>query len=163
MIKMINLIYFSTTIVYYSLLKNANILSKILVYGYNNLMGIKLNKIAIIEDEISIQQMYKFKLEASGYSVKTANNGLEGISLVKQFKPDLILLDLKMPVMNGDEMLEKLRETYDEINITKIVILTNISHDEIPYRLRLLGMDRYVLKAHHTPSQVVKIINDLIK
>ncbi len=121
------------------------------------------NKIVIVEDEIAIQQMYKFKLEASGYDVRTANNGLEGLKLIKKFKPSLILLDLKMPKMNGDEMLEKLRASYDQFDQTKIIILTNISYDEIPYNLRLQRLDRYILKVHYTPLQVVKIVDEVIK
>jgi two-component system response regulator VicR len=56
-------------------------------------------KIAIIEDEIPIQMMYRLKLEREGFTVETANNGREGLRLIKYFRPQLVLLDLRMPVM----------------------------------------------------------------
>jgi DNA-binding response OmpR family regulator len=125
---------------------------------YTSIMGAK---IAVIEDNIPICQMYEFKLKNSGFDVKTAHDGKEGLELCEAFKPDLILLDLRMPVMSGDEMLEKLRST-DWGSSIRVIILTNISKDEAPMTLRLLDVDRYIVKAHHTPSQVVDIIRDIL-
>ncbi len=121
----------------------------------------KLHKIAIIEDEPSINEMYRMKLALEGFEVVTAFNGEEGLALVKKHKPDLILLDIKMPVMSGDEMLEKLRST-DWGAKMRVVILTNISRDEAPHNLRLLHVDRYIVKAHYTPSQIVTLVREII-
>lgn len=121
----------------------------------------KIPKIVIVEDEPSINDMYRMKLKLSGYDVATAFNGEEGLKVVKQFEPDLILLDLRMPVMSGDVMLEKLRETDHGANI-RVIILTNISRDEAPHKLRLLHVDRYIVKAHHTPSQVIDVVKDVL-
>lgn len=117
--------------------------------------------ILIVEDDHAIAQMYCFKLEHEGYVVEVAYNGEEGLAAVDKFKPDLILLDLRMPVMNGDEMLEKLRSSKDGADI-KVIILTNISKDEAPPRLRFLDVERYIVKAHHTPKQVVDIIQEVL-
>jgi DNA-binding response OmpR family regulator len=68
-------------------------------------------KIAIVEDDQAISQMYRFKFEAEGYTVETAENGKLGLELAEKMKPDIILLDLMMPEMNGDEMLAALRKT----------------------------------------------------
>ena len=68
-----------------------------------------MTKIAIIEDDQAISQMYRFKFEAEGYSVETAENGKLGLELTEKMKPDIILLDLMMPEMTGDEMLTRLR------------------------------------------------------
>lgn len=121
----------------------------------------KLHKIAIIEDEPSIDEMYRMKLGLEGFEVITAFNGEEGLALVKKHKPDLILLDIKMPVMSGDEMLEKLRSTEWGAKM-RVVILTNISRDEAPHNLRLLHVDRYIVKAHYTPSQIVTLVREII-
>ncbi|MCL5113482.1 MAG: response regulator [Patescibacteria group bacterium] len=118
-------------------------------------------KIAIIEDEQSIRDLYSFKLELNGYKVKTAENGQKGLELIQQFMPDLILLDLRMPVLSGEEMLEALRENDWAKNI-KVIVLTNISKDEAPAKLRLLDVDQYIVKAHHTPAQIVDIVQKVL-
>ncbi len=118
-------------------------------------------KIVVVEDELAICDMYRMKLESSGYDVKTAHDGKKGLEVIESFVPDLILLDLKMPVMTGDEMLARLRETDWGANI-RVVVLTNISRDEAPHNLRLLHIDRYIVKAHFTPSQIVDVVKEII-
>jgi len=117
-------------------------------------------KIAIIEDDSAIAEMYKLKLTLNGYNVELASNGEEGFNLAKKFKPDVILLDLMMPVMSGEEMLTKLRKT-DWGSKINVIILTNISKDEAPKNLQFLNIKRYIVKAHHTPSQILEIIDRL--
>lgn len=119
-------------------------------------------KIAVIEDEPSICEMYRMKLSANGYEVKTAHDGKEGLELAESFEPDLILLDLMMPIMTGGEMLAKLRETDWGANV-RVIILTNISRDEAPKELQFLHVDRYIVKAHHTPAQVLEIVDNILK
>lgn len=119
-------------------------------------------KIAIIEDESVIAAMYRFKFELKGYEVYLANNGQDGLAMVEQQRPDLILLDLRMPVMSGDEMLAKLRATDWGSNI-RVIVLTNISKSEAPQALRFLNVDRYIVKAHHTPSQVLEIVEEVLR
>jgi DNA-binding response OmpR family regulator len=82
-------------------------------------------KIAIIEDDQAIAQMYRLKFESEGYTVETAEDGELGLKLVELMKPDIILLDIMMPVMTGDEMLEKLRATSFGKDV-KVIILTNM-------------------------------------
>ncbi|MCX6728058.1 MAG: response regulator [Candidatus Saccharibacteria bacterium] len=118
-------------------------------------------KIAIVEDDRPIAEMYKFKLESAGFKTCVASNGVEGLVVIEEQSPDLILLDLRMPVMSGDEMLEKLRQTEWGAPI-RVIILTNISRDEAPRALGLLNVDRYIVKAHHTPQQVLDIINEVL-
>ncbi len=120
-----------------------------------------MNKIAIIEDELPIAEMYRMKLSNGGYEVEMAHNGSEGYELIKNFQPDLILLDLRMPDMSGDGMLESVRQA-EWGGHPRVVVLTNISRDEAPSSLRLLGVDRYVVKAHHTPTQVLDIVEEVL-
>jgi DNA-binding NarL/FixJ family response regulator len=84
-----------------------------------------------------------------------------GLAEAEAFTPDLILLDLRMPIMSGDTMLEQLRSK-DWGADMRVIILTNISKDEAPRSLGFLGVDRYVVKAHHTPSQVVEIVREVL-
>jgi DNA-binding response OmpR family regulator len=118
-------------------------------------------KIAIIEDDHAIATMYKFKLENTGFQVKNAHDGQAGLELVEAFAPHLVLLDLRMPVMSGDVMLEKMRAT-DWGSQPRVIVLTNISRDEAPSRLRLLNVDRYIVKAHHTPQQIVAVVQETL-
>jgi DNA-binding response OmpR family regulator len=115
-------------------------------------------KIAIIEDDQAISQMYRFKFEAEGFEVETAENGKLGLELVKSMKPDIILLDLMMPEMTGDAMLEKLRlEPWGKK--VKVIILTNMGEQEIPAAVKKLDVSGVILKADMTPRQVAELVN----
>lgn len=120
-----------------------------------------MHKIAVIEDEHPIAEMYRMKLKKSGFDVKTARNGEEGFTLVETFLPDVMLLDLRMPVMTGDKMLELVRQQPWGGNM-RAIVLTNISKDEAPSSLRLLNVDRYIVKAHHTPTEVVAVVRTVL-
>ena len=120
-----------------------------------------LMKIAIIEDDAAISQMYRIKFEAEGWTVETAENGELGLKMVEDMKPDMVLLDLMMPVMNGDEMLEKLRATSWGKNI-KVIILTNMGATEAPDKLKELGVEAFIVKAEMTPRQVAELVKSKI-
>jgi two-component system response regulator AdeR len=115
----------------------------------------------VVEDDHDIQYLYKLKLEREGFDVAVASNGQEGLEIIKNFRPDIILLDLMMPVMSGSEMLAEMRAE-DWGSEARVVILTNISKDEAPQALRFLHVDRYIVKAHHTPAQVVHIVYEVL-
>ncbi len=119
------------------------------------------NKVAIVEDDQAIAQMYRIKFEAEGYDVDTAENGLLGLELAENMKPDIILLDLMMPEMNGDEMLAKLRATAWGKNI-KVVVLTNMGEQEIPEEVKQLNVSAVILKADMTPKQVADLVKKLL-
>ena len=114
-------------------------------------------KIAIIEDDVAISQMYRMKFETEGYAVETAENGKLGLALAQNMKPDMILLDLMMPEMNGDEMLKNLRATDWGKNI-KVIILTNMGEQEAPPGLKELGVEAFIVKAEMTPRQVAELV-----
>jgi two-component system sensor histidine kinase/response regulator len=118
-------------------------------------------KIAIIEDDQAISQMYRFKFEAEDYKVETAENGKLGLELAERMKPDIILLDLMMPEMGGDEMLEELRKT-DWGKEVKVIILTNMGEQEIPPKVRDLGVSGVILKADMTPRQVAEKVKQIL-
>lgn len=111
---------------------------------------------------MAISQMYRFKFEAEGYVVETAENGKVGLELVKNMQPDIILLDLMMPEMNGDEMLAKLRASAWGKNV-KVVILTNKGEQEIPPAVKTLGVSAVILKADMTPRQVAEVVEKQLK
>lgn len=118
-------------------------------------------KVALVEDDLNLQNMYKLKLELEGFKVETASNGREGLKMIESFMPDMVLLDVRMPVMSGDEMLAHLRE-HEWGSDMRVIILTNISKTEAPQSLRFLNVDRYIVKAHSTPAQVVDVIKEVL-
>ena len=114
-------------------------------------------KVAIVEDDQAISQMYRFKFEAEGYEVETAENGVLGLELIEKMNPDIVLLDLMMPEMNGDEVLAKMRaSTWGKK--TKVVVLTNMGEQEIPESVKKLGVSHVILKAAMTPRQVAEVV-----
>lgn len=116
-----------------------------------------MKKIAIIEDDQAISQMYRMKFEAEGFQVETASNGRLGLELAENMQPDIILLDLMMPEMNGDEMLEKLRSTSWGKDI-KVIILTNMGEQEAPESVKRHDVRRFIVKAEMTPRQVAEMV-----
>lgn len=114
-----------------------------------------MTKIAIIEDDSVISQMYRMKFETDGFEVQVANNGRDGVSLVEEFGPDMVLLDMQMPIMNGDEALRKIRKE-DWGKTVPVMILTNLGEEEAPKDVRSLGIEAYIVKADLTPRQVVE-------
>lgn len=116
-----------------------------------------MSKIAIIEDDTAISQMYRIKFEAEGYIVETAENGEVGLKLIEDMSPDIVLLDLMMPIMDGEEMLTKLRAK-DWGKDIKVIILTNMGESEAPPSIKTLGVTAFILKANMTPRQVAELV-----
>ncbi len=116
-----------------------------------------MTKIAIIEDDLAISQMYRIKFEAEGYDVETAENGKLGFELAEAMRPDIMLVDLMMPEMTGDEMLVKLRQTDWGAKI-KVIVLTNMGEQEAPDIIKTLDVRRFIVKAEMTPRQVAEMV-----
>lgn len=116
-----------------------------------------MTKIAIVEDDAAIAQMYRIKFEAEGYEVETAENGKLGLRLIEDMKPDIVLCDLMMPEMNGDEMIQKLRASSWGKDI-KVIVLTNMGESEAPDIIKELNVRAFILKANMTPRQVAELV-----
>jgi DNA-binding response OmpR family regulator len=120
-----------------------------------------MTKIAIVEDDPVISQMYRMKFEADGFDVQLADNGKKGVALVEHFAPDILLLDLQMPEMSGDEALTAIRKQPWGKDIP-VIILTNLGEEEAPKTIRGLGIHSYIVKAELTPRQVVQRVKDAL-
>ena len=118
-------------------------------------------KIAIIEDDIALADMYKLKLESAGYTVAIAYDGKAGLDMITKDTPDLVLLDLMLPEMTGSQVLAEYRKT-PKGKDTKVIVLTNISEYEAPDELYELGILRYMVKANYTPSQVIVVVQEAL-
>lgn len=118
-------------------------------------------KIAIIEDDIVISQMYRMKFEAEGFDVQTAENGRLGVELCEKMRPDIILLDILMPEMDGDQALKKIRASSWGKH-TPVLVLTNVGEEEAPASLKSLGIHSYIVKADFTPRQVTERVKQAL-
>lgn len=121
-----------------------------------------MTTIVIIEDDQVISQMYRMKFESEGFEVHVAYDGATGIMLVKKVSPSLILLDMQMPGMNGDEALTEIRK-HDWGKMIPVIVLTNLGEEEAPKHLRSLGIESYIVKADLTPRQVVDRVKTTLK
>lgn len=117
-------------------------------------------KVAIVEDDLAISQMYRLKFEAEGYEVAVAENGQVGLELIEDFRPDVVLLDMMMPQMNGDEVLTKMRNE-DWGKDTPVLILTNMGKEEASKSLDNLNVHSYIVKAEMTPKQVAERVKEV--
>jgi DNA-binding response OmpR family regulator len=124
-------------------------------------MSDKKIKVLIIEDDPFLSSMYATKFELEGFAVFSGDNGQKGLDLALVEIPDIILLDILMPVMNGFEVLENLKKNDKTKNIPTI-LLTNLNQKDEIERGFALGADDYLIKAHFMPSEVVEKVRGLI-
>ena len=121
----------------------------------------KTAKILVVEDEEILLTGLKEELESGGYTVQGASDGVEGVEQAKTFKPELILLDLLMPKMDGMEMLQKLKADAETRDIP-VVILTNLSdYEKISEALSLGAMD-YLVKANYKLEDLLEKVRTVL-
>lgn len=118
-------------------------------------------KILIVEDESSLSGILKDKFEMEGFDVLMAENGLIGLETALREMPDMILLDIAMPVMDGLEMLKKLREDEGGKNL-KVIILTNYGDMDKFVQAKDLGANDYLVKADWGMADIVERVNKFI-
>ena len=117
--------------------------------------------IAIIEDDLTIAMMYKLKFEMEGFNVNVLNDSRSSIKIVSEINPDVILLDINMPNMNGVEVLKEIRKLPNGQDIL-VFVLTNIGRQEAPAELERLGIVEYIVKADMTPHQIVERVKNAL-
>jgi len=118
-------------------------------------------KILLIEDEDALAEVLSTKLKKEGYGVEVAYDGEEGYAKIKQYQPDLILLDIVMPKMNGYEVLEKMNENGNKI---PVIIISNSGQPVELEKTKKLGAVDYLIKTQFDPNEVIdKIKNYLNK
>lgn len=118
-------------------------------------------KLLLIEDDKMIAQMYTVKLEQEGFEVVNAFDGKDGIKKAIESQPDIILLDIIMPQMDGFAVLEQLKNKIDFEKVP-VIMLTNLGQELDIKRGFELGAVEYLVKANYTPSQIVEKIKTFI-
>jgi two-component system phosphate regulon response regulator PhoB len=117
----------------------------------------KPKRILLVEDDDSLASTYLARIEAEGFIVRRVNNGEDALAAARDFRPDLVLLDVMMPKISGLEVLDILRNTPDTANL-KIVILTALGQEGDKQRAAELGADDYLVKSQVVISDVMKRI-----
>jgi CheY-like chemotaxis protein len=115
-------------------------------------------KILLVEDDTILVEMYQAKFELEGHDVSVATNGEECLAILKDFQPELILLDILMPKLNGFHVLKEIKKQPDLRQIP-VILLTNLGQAEVDMNQELakaLGVNDYLIKSHHTPDEVVQ-------
>ena len=109
--------------------------------------------VLLIEDEKEVAELYRLKLSLDGYSVEVAPDGETGLKKALETKPELIFLDIKMPGMDGFEVLKHLRAS-EVTKKTPIVILSNFDEQEMIEKGLTLGANEYLIKSQFNPSEL---------
>lgn len=113
-------------------------------------------KVLIIEDEAPLSQIISDALQAESYEVDIAGDGMEGLQKIKDGKPDLVLLDIMMPKLDGRQMLEQLR-AMPEFKNMHIIVLTNVDSDiNVISDVVVNGGHDYLIKANTPIAQIVE-------
>jgi CheY-like chemotaxis protein len=113
--------------------------------------------ILLIEDDPAIALMYMTQLTAAGYAAEMAGDVSSGMELVRRRRPDLILLDLRLPQIEGFAVLEQVRDD-PELQTIPIVVLSNFGDPSVVGRAMTLGAREYLIKSQTTPPQLVERI-----
>lgn len=116
--------------------------------------------VLVIEDEPLLQDVYHVILSSKGYQVHSAANGIEGISALKTICPDLILLDLYMPVMDGREFLRNIDLNHHKK--TSVIVYSNLSDKKTEHEMIELGARAFVLKSSMGPRDLLQLVEDTI-
>lgn len=116
--------------------------------------------ILVVEDDLALNDAYKTILTAAGYPVRTAFNGEEALTATSEQEPDIIFLDLRMPVLDGIGFLKQYQPQEKHPDV-KIIVFSNYDMQREVDEAYQLGAERYVLKAWASPKELIKIIQDL--
>ena len=119
------------------------------------------SKILLVEDDKMLADMYVTKFSKEGIQIMKAEDGAKGLEIARKEKPDLILLDIIMPKLDGFAVLKELKKDPSMGN-THILLLTNLGQSEDVEKGKELGADDYFIKANHTPAEIVEKVKYLL-
>lgn len=120
------------------------------------------SKIVIVEDDVSLAEIYKTRLELLGYVCFVAHEGIEALSLIEKERPSLVLLDLMIPKVAGAQVLEIMRSNEWGKDI-KVLVVTNLNEAEAPAGLRSYGIEGYAVKANLSNDQLDQLVDKALK
>lgn len=128
-----------------------------------------MKSILLVEDDPFLIDIYKSKFRESGFEVEVSHNGQEALEKIraknlskKKLWPDVLVLDIVLARMDGWQVLEKIKKD-DKLKEIKVVIFSNLGQKEEVEKGLALGATKYLIKAHYTPSEVVKEIKKILE
>lgn len=116
----------------------------------------------MIEDHPEIAELYQLKLQLDGYRVAVASNGITGLEMARGLLPDVILLDIHLPQLDGLQLLTKLREDVETRELT-VVCFTEDDSPELMHEAERLNAAAYLLKSHLLPSRLSHTVADVLR
>lgn len=119
-------------------------------------------KIVIVEDSADLAEIYKTRLELLGYTCFVAYNGITGLYFIQKELPDLVLLDLMVPDIAGDQILARMRGSTWGKDIP-VFIISNLNESDAPAGLRDLGIEGYAVKVNLSDDQIDQIVDNILK
>jgi DNA-binding response OmpR family regulator len=117
--------------------------------------------VCIVDDEQYIREIYAVKFLSEGYDVMTAKDGEEGLKMVRERKPDIILLDVQMPILDGFGFMEELQKD-SNISSVPVIILSNIDDNDNMLKMGKFQTKFYVIKSLSTPQKVFNIVKEVL-
>jgi len=121
-----------------------------------------MKSILLIEDDPFLTDIYTTKLKESGFSLEVAKDGEKGLRKIREKMPDLVVLDIVLPQIDGWEILREIKAD-EKLKNLKVIILSNLGQKEEIEKGLELGAAKYLIKAHYTPSEVVEEIKKVLK
>lgn len=121
----------------------------------------KTHSVLIVEDESSLNEAYQLTLNTAGFDIYTAFDGEEALSMTEENDFDVILLDLRMPILDGIGFLKGFKEQ-DKKHSSKIIVFSNFDMQKEIEEAYELGADKYVLKSWASPKELVKLVQDAV-
>ena len=119
-------------------------------------------KIVIVEDEVSLADIYKTRLEAIGYICFVAHDGIEALSIIEKERPSLVLLDIMLPKLAGDQILSVMRQTPWGKDV-KVLVISNLNEVDAPAGIRTQGIEGYAVKANLSNDQLDQLVDNILK
>lgn len=119
-------------------------------------------KILIIEDDFFIRELYLRQLQKEGFEVSGSADGADGLVQANNLKPDLILLDIMLPKLNGLDLLRTLKTRPETQNIP-VILLSNLGQDSVVKEGFTLGAEGYLIKSAYTPSQIIEEVKNFME
>lgn len=127
-----------------------------------NNTSVQQKKLVIVEDSFDLALIYKTRLEALGYRCLVASEGLSALSMIRQEQPDLVLLDLMVPKIAGDQILEIMR-TSDWGKSIPVLVISNLNEADAPKGIRDMGISGYAVKANLSDDQLDSMVDEILK